>query len=120
MKSTEGASQQDPNHWFNLDAFANRNGIANNRSQDVTVYRYGNVGRNVFDGPGIIGVDASISKNWRLREAWRLEFRGEFFNLPNHPLWGQPNSSPGTSTYGVIGGTRIDPRDVQLALKLVF
>jgi hypothetical protein len=74
----------------------------------------------VLDGPGIIAVDASVSKNWRLREGWRLEFRGEFFNLPNHPLWGQPNTSPGAGTYGVIGGTRIDPRDVQLALKLVF
>jgi hypothetical protein len=120
IKPELSRGQQDPNRWFNLDAFANRVGVANNRSQDVTVYRYGNVGRNVFDGPGIIGVDASVSKNWRLREGWRLEFRGEFFNLPNHPLWGQPNSSPGASTYGVIGGTRIDPRDVQLALKLVF
>jgi len=88
IKPELSRGQQDPNHWFNLDAFANRLGVANNRSQDVTVYRYGNAGRNLFDGPGIIGVDASVSKNWRLREGWRLEFRGEFFNLPNHPLWG--------------------------------
>jgi hypothetical protein len=78
------------------------------------------VGRNVFDGPGIIALDASIMKNWALRESTRLEFRGEFFNAPNHPLWGQPNTSPGSPTYGVIGSTRIDPRDIQLALKLVF
>jgi hypothetical protein len=112
--------EQDPSRWFNLGAFVNRVGTANNRPQDITAYRYGNVGRNVFDGPGIIALDASITKNWALRESTRLEFRGEFFNAPNHPLWGQPNTSPGSSTYGVIGSTRIDPRDIQLALKLVF
>lgn len=112
--------QQDPSRWFNLDAFVNRVGVANNASGTITSYRYGNAGRNVFDGPGIIAVDASVSKSWNLRESTRLEVRGEFFNLPNHPLWGQPNTSPGSPTYGVISGTRIDPRDVQVALKLLF
>lgn len=112
--------KQDPNRWFNLDAFVNRGGVANTRPQDVTVYRYGTAGRNVFDGPGIIQLDASATKTWAIRERARLEFRGEFFNMPNHPLWGQPNTSPGSPTYGVIGSTRIDPRDIQLALKLYF
>jgi hypothetical protein len=112
--------EQDPSRWFNLDAFTNRLGIPNNRPQDITQYRYGNAGRNVLDGPGIIAVDASVTKTWTLYEGYRLEFRGEAFNLPNHPLWGQPNTSPGSPTYGVIGGTRIDPRDIQLALKLIF
>jgi hypothetical protein len=112
--------QQDPNRWFNLDAFTNRVGISNARPQDITAYRYGNAGRNVFDGPGIVQLDASVTKSWAIRERSRLEFRGEFFNLPNHPLWGQPNTSPGSPTYGVIGSTRIDPRDIQLALKLYF
>ena len=65
-------------------------------------------------------VDASVAKNWWLREGTKLEFRGEFFNLPNHPIFGQPDTSPGSPTYGVIGGTRVDAREVQLALKLVF
>ena len=112
--------QQDPARWFNLDAFVNRLGVPNNRPQDVREYRYGNSGRNVFDGPGIIALDASVTKNWQIRERSRLEFRVEFFNLPNHPLWGQPNTSPGSPTYGVISSTRIDPRDIQLALKLYF
>jgi len=59
-------------------------------------------------------------KNWQLRESWRLEFRAEFFNLPNHPIFGQPDTSPGSPTYGIIGSTRVDSREVQLALKLVF
>jgi hypothetical protein len=42
------------------------------------------------------------------------------FNVPNHPIFGQPDTSPGSPTYGVIGGTPVDAREVQLALKLVF
>ena len=55
-----------------------------------------------------------------MRETYRLELRGEFFNLPNHPNFAQPGVSPGSATYGVIGATRIDSREVQLALKFVF
>lgn len=112
--------QRGPSKWFNLDAFVNRLGVSNTRPQDITAYRYGNAGRNVLTGPPIMGVDASVAKNWTIREGYRLEFRGEFFNLPNHPIFGQPGTSPGSPTYGVIGSTRIDPRDVQLALKFVF
>ena len=120
VKADLAGNQRGPTRWFNLDAFANRVGIANNRAQDVTTYRYGSVGRNVLTGPPIAALDASVAKNWVIREGYRLEFRSEFFNLPNHPLFGQPGTSPGSPTYGVIGSTRIDPRDVQLALKFVF
>jgi hypothetical protein len=112
--------QRGPSGWFNRAAFVNRLGVAINRPQDVTQYRYGNAGRNVLIGPPLVDVDASVAKNFTLRESTKLEFRAEFFNLPNHPIFGQPDTSPGSPTYGVIGGTRVDSRDVQLALKLVF
>jgi hypothetical protein len=112
--------QRGPSRWFNTDAFVNRLGVANNRPQDLSSYRYGNAGRNVLIGPPLVGVDASISKNWSIREPWRLEFRSEFFNLPNHPIFANPATSPGNPDYGIIGGTRVDNRELQLALKLVF
>jgi hypothetical protein len=112
--------QRGPSNWFNLAAFANRNGVAITRPQDVTQYRYGNAGRNVLIGPPLVDVDASVAKNFRLWESGRLEFRAEFFNAPNHPIFGQPDTGPGSPTYGVIGGTRVDSREIQLALKLVF
>jgi len=75
--------QRGPSKWFNLDAFANRVGIANNRPQDITAYRYGNAGRQRTDraasgryrrvGSRRTGVFAKDN---------RLEFRAEFFNLP--------------------------------------
>jgi hypothetical protein len=46
--------------------------------------------------------------------------------LPPAATWimtgfhGQPGVSPGSATYGVVGATRIDSREVQLALKFVF
>ena len=90
------------------------------RAQDITAFRYGNAGRNVLIGPPLTDIDASLAKNWNIREGYRLEARAEFFNLPNHPIFGQPGTSPGSSTYGVIGGTRVDSRELQLALKFVF
>ena len=95
-------------------------GVCEQRGEFLDVFRYGNVGRNVLTGPRIVDVDASVIKLWALGETRRLEFRAEFFNLPNHPLFGQPDTSPGSSTYGQLTSTRIDPRDVQLALKIVF
>src|SRR5215471_16503098 len=75
------SDQRGQSDWFNLAAFVNRSGVANNRPQDVTQYRYGTVGRNVLIGPPLVNVDGSVAKNFQLRESWRLEFRAEFFNL---------------------------------------
>jgi hypothetical protein len=104
---------QDPNRWFNLAAFVNR-------LPGGAQYRFGNSGRNTIIGPGIIDLDFSVIKNLSFTERHKLEFRAEFFNLPNHPLWGLPGASPGTSTYGVITSTVIDSRQLQFGLKYAF
>jgi hypothetical protein len=65
-------------------------------------------------------VDFSAFKNFRFTETRRLEFRSEFFNLLNHPIFGQPNGTVGTPSFGGITNTRIDSREIQFALKLVY
>ena len=65
-------------------------------------------------------MDFSVIKSWRFSERQGLEFRAEFFNLPNHPLWSLPGASPGTNTYGKITSTVIDSRQLQFGLKYSF
>ncbi|MBL8290600.1 MAG: carboxypeptidase regulatory-like domain-containing protein [Bryobacterales bacterium] len=112
-------SQQSVSRFFNTDAFVDRVGVAPGAAQPV--FRYGTAGRNTIIGPGITSLDMSVNKFFRLKEnSHTLEFRGEFFNLPNHPVFQQPGTTVRTPTYGVISGTRLDSRQIQLALKYSF
>jgi hypothetical protein len=53
----------------------------------------GNLGRNTLRGPGLQEFDFSVFKNWPFwRERMRLQFRGEFFNLFNHPNFQEPKT----------------------------
>ncbi len=106
-------SQQDPSHFFNTAAFVNR-------LPGGDQFRYGNAGRNVVTGPGIIDWDFSAMKRFHLAERTNLEFRAEFFNIPNHPIFANPGLTVGNPSYGVIGATAIDSRQIQFALRLEF
>jgi Carboxypeptidase regulatory-like domain/TonB dependent receptor/TonB-dependent Receptor Plug Domain len=86
----------------------------------------GNSGRNRFYGPGITTVDFSLFKNFSFRERFKAQFRGEFFNILNHPNFAAPNflndanNSIGAGNAGVIGSTSTASRQIQLGLKLVW
>jgi hypothetical protein len=105
--------EQDPRRWFNPAAFVNR-------LPGGAPFRYGNAGRNVVTGPGVISWDFSVNKNFQFTERQRLEFRAEFFNLPNHPIWANPGTGFGSTVFGVIGSTRADSRQIQFGLKYLF
>jgi len=42
------------------------------------------------------------------------------FNLPNQPIWNQPGRTLRTPNFGVITSTRLDSRQIQLGMKVVF
>lgn len=46
---------------------------------------FGDMGRNIFRGPTFKNWDFSISKIFNLNERLKLQFRGECFNILNHP-----------------------------------
>jgi len=46
---------------------------------------FGTMGRNTFRDFGFRNVDFSAVKNFRFGERVRMQIRGEFFNLFNHP-----------------------------------
>jgi hypothetical protein len=81
---------------------------------------FGNAGRNIVEGPSLVGVDFALHKDFRITENKQLQFRTEFFNLPNSPSFGNPNQILESSTFTRLRSTVISPRDIQFALKFVF
>jgi len=80
---------------------------------------YGDVGRNSFRAPNFDQWDFSVDKNFRIQEKARLQFRAEFFDLPNHTNFGIPNPQITSAAFGTIR-TTFPSRQVQFALKLLF
>jgi hypothetical protein len=65
-------------------------------------------------------LDLSLFKTFRIREALRVQFRAEAFNLTNTPVFGAPNTQLQNAQFGVVNGQQNLPRQIQLALKIVF
>jgi hypothetical protein len=92
---------------------------------------FGNAGRNSIIGPGLLNLDFSMFKNFpvpRISEAFRVQFRAEFFNILNHPNFQSPLDNnyifnqDGTPVGGAgsIDSTTTDSREIQLGLKIYF
>jgi len=84
---------------------------------------FGDSGTGIVDGPGQFNIDAAIMKSVRLswpKEGSQLQIRAEAFNVLNHPQFSNPNTTFGSSSFGIISSTSVNPRVGQLALKLVF
>jgi hypothetical protein len=103
------SSERTVDRWFATEAF-----------EQPPLYTFGNAGRNIIEGPGIINVDASLTKQVSLGQTRGVEFRAEVFNVANHPILGAPNTNLSSGTYGRITSTRIDSRQIQLALRFAF
>lgn len=104
----------NPMQWFNPNAFIR-----------PAAGTWGNLGRGVYQGPGLADLDISLTKMTALTERMKLQFRGEFFNILNHPNFASPNPTVFSGTAinasaGFIGGTTTSPRQIQFALKLLF
>jgi hypothetical protein len=109
---TADRSRQDKlNQWFDTAAFAM-----------PTVGTFGNSARNVGFGPGFIGLDVSVHKYWQLTERFRLQFRTDIYNLPNHANFANPELRRGNPAFGrissVLPGT--NGRLLQYSLRLEF
>ena len=94
-----------------------------------TVLGFGNLGRNVVIGPGVLDTDVAMTKNTRLGESNRLnlEFRADAFDIFNQRNFTHPVLTVGSSVFGLVtGGTRLpagdfgSSRQLQLSLKLMF
>jgi hypothetical protein len=87
---------------------------------------YGNSGKGNWRGPSLQDVDTGLLKNFTplsSHENFGFQFRGEFFNIFNHPLFADPNLTFSNGAFGstrATVGTNADYRVVQLALKAIF
>jgi hypothetical protein len=149
---TSGSTTSRLGNFINPAAF--RNGVLPNgtipspdlcvNNQNVTVAcsdptstgfaPLGNVGRNAFRGPFQQNWDLSITKNTRITELTSVDFRAEFFNAFNHPVFSGPQSGGFGSATGNLGivniangatagsilSTANRPRIIQFALRFNF
>src|SRR5262249_23912871 len=83
-------------------------------------YTYGDSGAGILRSDYLGNVSASLSKQFRLAERVRLDFRAEAFNLPNSAYFSAPASSIDSSTVGRVTSTSNSPRQMQLAVKVNF
>ncbi len=107
--------------WFNTSAFAGSCALAAYAANPYCEApgTFGNAGRDIFHNPGFIQWDMSVSRLFRFKERWKLETRGEFFNIMNHANWNGPSSAVNSATFGQIT-TFGSPRLIQLSMKLYF
>jgi len=103
-----GVSAPGIRQWFNQSAFAK-----------AATGSYGNAGRNTIVGPGQWNLDASVSREFSLKEQLKLHLRAEAFNVFNHARFANPTTAMNSSVFGQINAAA-DPRILQGAVKVTF
>ena len=84
--------------------------------------RAGNLGRNVFTGPGINDVDLSLMKRIDLGEKQNVALRIDFTNLFNHAQFVEKGADAvvtSSATFGMTDRT-MGGRHIQFVLKYNF
>jgi len=104
-------SAQSINQWFNPAAFA-----------QPASFTFGNLARTIGNvrSDWTRNLDFSLFKNFQIKERFQLQFRAEAFNITNTPIFNRPNTTFGSSAFGVVSSQSNVPRQIQLALKLMF
>lgn len=88
----------------------------------------GNAGRNTLTAPRVFNVDVSVQREFVVDSKRRVQFRGEFFNVPNRVNFGKALSGVYSSTFpgrlnptaGRINSTITTSRQIQFALRFSF
>jgi hypothetical protein len=108
----------DAGTFFDTSAFAR-----------VTEVRFGNVGRNTMRGPGVVNLDVSLFRSFKLNDQFTLQFRAEAFNVSNTPHFANPGdietNDVNSSDFGKILSTDSNvaaarSREFRFGLHLLF
>ena len=105
-------SRRVPTRWFDTEAF-----------RLPRAFHYGDAGKSTVEGPGLINLDVSLRRTFRLEEERRIELRLEAFNAANRANFAVGRSDPaiefGTTGFGSIGRA-LPGRQIQLGFKAYF
>lgn len=103
------SSQQTTDHFFNTLAFVS-----------PTPGRFGDAGRNIIPGPGLLNVNLALNKTIRLKgEGKRVEFQTQVQNVLNHPNFTGLNTTVDSTNFGHLSSTR-GLRTVEFDLRFRF
>lgn len=136
-RSLTGVGLDRPNYVAGVDPYASGMGALQYLNPAAfkpnALGTFGDLGRDALHGPGALNIDMAVTRIIPLRERYRLEVRGEAFNVINHTNFLAPATGtgiPGISTSGInlsqnsSSFGRItsagDPRILQIAMKLSF
>ena len=94
--------------WFDTSAFTLPD-----------IYTFGNSAPYNVDADGRQSLDLSLQKNWRFHDRHTVQFRGEFYNMPNHVNMGNPNATFTSSSFGKVTSAT-SARQIQFGLRYAF
>ncbi|MFL6256548.1 MAG: TonB-dependent receptor domain-containing protein [Pyrinomonadaceae bacterium] len=120
---TTGTTEQRLAHYLNPACFTTAPIIpAAGFAANPGATGFGNTPRNAFRGPRQSNWDLSLIKHFHIGERHQFQFRSDFFNLFNHPVFRFPSVvNIGTpSTFTLINSTAVPPRLIQFGLKYSF
>lgn len=98
------------------DVYLNRNAFSNGER-----FRFGDVPRTV-NARSFPFYDESLGilKKTRIFENALVEFRAEFYNLPNRVIFGRPVTDINSLSFGRVSSQLNSPRQMQFGLRLSF
>jgi outer membrane receptor protein involved in Fe transport len=70
--------------------------------------------------PGQKTVDLALTKTTRIFADYNIEFRADFFNAFNWTNFAGPDAGITDPTFGLINGTTVEPRVIQVSAKFKF
>jgi hypothetical protein len=78
----------------------------------VTAVRFGTSGRDILRGPGFFNLDASLIREFALKEHLKLQFRAEAFGLTNTPQFANPSATVSNATFSNGAITNLNGYDI--------
>jgi hypothetical protein len=124
---------QNVSCWYYTSANSNCVSLYPNGQNAFAVpaqYTYGNGGRNILNGDRFLQLNVAFLRDFPIAERMRLQFRAEFFNIFNHPVFSTPGATSGNglasySTVNIASGSQVaqtlnSNRILEFSLKVFF